>query len=502
MKERTVPALRLSVINDIAPKSAGDYVLYWMTSARRLQWNFSLQRAVEWAVILKKPLIILEALRCDYQWASDRLHAFIIQGMQVNAAACAEYGVTYLPYIEPQVGAGRGLLSALAKDACVVVGDDYPAFFLRRMITAAATQVPCRFETVDGNGLLPLRASEKASPTAYVFRRWLQKQLPIHLDDFPQPFPLKKLPRLAQPRLPSAWGKRWKAASDLSGTATSLSTLPIDHSVLLAALPGGMTAAQAQMKTFLRQRLARYHEDRNVVDNPAASGLSPWLHMGHISAHEVCAQVFKLEEWGPEKLAAKATGIREGWWGLSPAAEAFFDELITWREVGYHYCHHRPTHDTYDDLPTWAQQSLEIHADDPRAYIYSLAQFTNAQTHDPLWNAAQRELVQTGMMHNYLRMLWGKKIIEWTRHPRDAFAIMTELNNRFALDGRDPNSSSGISWCFGRFDRPWMTRPIFGTIRYMTSASTMNKIKLKNYLQRYGDNAAKMGVQGQLDFAP
>ena len=484
-----ISPLRITVANQAAVRADGDYVLYWMTAARRTSWNFALQRAVEWAKQLKRPLVIFEPLRCDYRWASDRFHAFVIQGMVDNAAACAKAKITYLPYVEETVGHGRGLLITLASKCCVVVGDDYPGFFLPHMVSAAAKKLDVHFEVVDTNGLMPLRASVAGSPSAYVFRRFLQKNLRPHLDAMPKAAPLADAPRLPAPVLPNEWGTRWSAAnlSLMNGSAASLNHLPIDHTVGVAALRGGEKAAGKQLAAFLSQGMDRYHEERNAVDDGAASGLSPWLHFGHLSAHQVVASVLAQENWSPERLGASTIGKREGWWGVGPGAESFLDELVTWRELGHHYCFHRPAHETWDDLPAWARATLEVHASDVREHVYTLEQFANAQTHDPLWNAAQRELRQEGRMHNYLRMLWGKKIVEWTRHPREALAIMTELNNRYALDGRDPNSSSGISWCLGRFDRPWAPqRPIFGQIRYMSSASTVKKIKLKKYLERYG----------------
>ena len=487
-----VPAQRVTIATDRAVRSDGRYVLYWMTSARRTSWNFALQRAVEWATHLQRPLVVFEPLRCGYRWACDRFHAFVLQGMADNATACAEAEVTYLPYVEDAPGQGRGLLALLASHACVVIGDDYPGFFLPHMIAAAAGRMPVRFEVVDGNGLLPLRATIAASPTAYVFRRILQKQLRPHLEAMPLADPLAGVPPLPRPVLPREWGARWRAAGPalLGGASAALRQLPIDHAVGTVAMHGGAQTADRQLAAFLAHGVERYHEERNTVDNGAASGLSPWLHFGHLSAHQVVASVLAHEAWSPQRLGSAANGKHDGWWGLTAGPESFLDELVTWRELGHHYCFHRPAHDTWDDLPAWARATLEAHAGDPREHIYSLEQFADARTHDPLWNAAQRELREDGRMHNYLRMLWGKKVLEWSAHPRDALAILWELNNRYAVDGRDPNSSSGISWCLGRFDRPWAPqRPIFGQIRYMSSASTLKKIRLKGYLAKHAGPA-------------
>jgi deoxyribodipyrimidine photo-lyase len=400
-----------------------------------------------------------------------------------NAAYAAQKKVAYLPYIEPKKGAGRGLLAALGEQACVIIGDDFPASWLATMVPKVLAKLPCAAEMVDGNGILPLALSEKASPTAYVFRRFFQKNAAPFLSDFPVADPLNSLAQQTTAPLPRAWGKTWKA-TNLTGFSPA--DYAINHDVAVVETVGGTQAAEKILRQFITHQLARYHTDRSMVDDGAASGLSPYLHFGHLGVHQVVAQVLSQEQWVPAQLAHSASGKREGWWGLSAGSEVFLDELIIWREVGFHYCRHRPAHETFADLPGWAQESLELHASDKRDYVYTLKQFAHGKTHDSLWNAAQNELRLSGKMHNYLRMLWGKKIIEWTAHPRDALHIMTELNNRYALDGRDPNSSTGISWCLGRFDRPWAPqRPIFGCIRYMSSASTLKKIALKKYLARW-----------------
>ncbi len=484
-----VPGLRIRQAHEAQVRCDGEFVLYWVIANRRTQWNFSLQRAVDWALELKKPLVVLEALRCDYKWASDRLHRFVIQGMADNGKAISESPVTYFPYLERQPGTGDGLLAALAARACVVVSDDFPCFFLPRMIAAAARQVPVRFELIDSNGLLPMRAADRIFSRAFDFRRFLQKTLTPHLAEFPEEQPLfnANLPRLAE--LPSEITKRWPAedVQRLKTLAENLTEFTIDHSVRGSLLDGGALAAHRQMKLFLNDRLRSYADARNQPQQEVASGLSPFLHFGHISAHEIFAVTMAREKWTPDKLATKATGSSSGWWGVDDAAESFLDELITWRELGYNMCSQRSDYARYSSLPDWAQSTLAEHANDPRQHIYSLEEFAHGRTYDPLWNAAQQQLVREGRMHNYLRMLWGKKILEWSPSPHDALAVMIELNNKYALDGRNPNSYSGMFWVLGRYDRPWgPERPIYGKIRYMTSENTARKVKVNEYIEKYG----------------
>jgi deoxyribodipyrimidine photo-lyase len=197
--------------------------------------------------------------------------------------------------------------------------------------------------------------------------------------------------------------------------------------------------------------------------------------------------------WTPSRLGAP-TGSRAGWWGLSAPVEALLDELVTWRELAQHSAARQPDWDRYETLPDWARLTLAEHAEDPRPTRYSPAQLEAAATHDPLWNAAQRELVREGRMHNYMRMLWGKKVLEWCASPEEAFALLLHLNDKYALDGRDPSSVAGVSWIFGRFDRAWgPERPIFGKIRYMSSDNTARKLEVKAYLRRYGQQAPLLG---------
>jgi deoxyribodipyrimidine photo-lyase len=249
---------------------------------------------------------------------------------------------------------------------------------------------------------------------------------------------------------------------------------------------GGSAAAEAVLQRFLDERLTRYAEARNQPGEEVTSELSPYLHFGHVSAHQIFVDLMTREGWSIGDLATVAKGSRSGWWGVSPSAEAFLDQLVTWRELGFNMCWQRDDYDRFESLPQWAIKTLSKHARDPRPYLYSLEEFENGRTHDPLWNAAQMQLVREGRIHNYLRMLWGKKILEWTTSPQESLAVMIELNNKYALDGRDPNSYSGIFWCLGRYDRPWgPERPVYGTTRYMTSESIPKRIHAREYVRRY-----------------
>jgi deoxyribodipyrimidine photo-lyase len=526
----SISPVRIRALND-APVRGRDgasgeagpprYVLYWMTAFRRLEWNHALERSVDWARHLGLPLLVFEPLRIGYRWASVRHHRFCLDGMREHAARLEGQRTGYYPFVEDAPDAGEGLLEALAARAALVVTDDAPIFFLPRMRAAAAPRLPVRLEAVDSNGILPLAQPGRDFTTAFSFRIHLQKTLPEWLEEGPAEHPLAgdPLPAFggaddgasgsgdagASPleRLRAGVGAdivdRWPPASPELLEDAALTSLPLDRAVPPVPFAGGRAEASRRLARFLDSGLAGYAESRNHPDRKHVSGLSPHLHWGHVSSHEIVHAVLDREGWTPAGVAGaagsrKPDGRRSGWWGLGADAEAFLDQVITWRELGFNGAWRSAEAgvdpEAYDTLPAWAQQTLAEHEDDPRPHVYTREEFEDARTHDPLWNAAQRELRQEGTIHNYLRMLWGKKILEWSESPRDALDTMIELNHRWGVDGRDPNSTSGIMWTLGRYDRGWPERPIYGKIRSMTSDSTRRKVELKGYLARFGDEAS------------
>jgi deoxyribodipyrimidine photo-lyase len=506
----TVPEMRIRTGNGNHLNSEGDYVLYWMTAFRRLGWNFALQHAAQLCRQLRKPLVILEILLADYPYASHRLHRFILDGMAERSRHLAGGPVTHYPFVERESGEARGLIPSLAAKACSVVVDDYPSFFLPRMVAEACEGVNARFELVDSNGLLPLAAADRTFTAAYHLRRFLQKELPNHLPELPDADPLADLPggdpgegdassrsegtgpgnpggARAGPVDPEIL-QRWHPVNPhvLSGGVEALGGIGLDDSVPRVGYGGTAEEARRRLETLLQDRIQRYADHRNHPDLDATSGLSPFLHFGTISSHEIFAGIAAGEGWSPLRLSDRADGARAGWWGMGSGAEAFLDQLVTWRELGFNMTSREADYARYESLPEWARTTLEEHEGDPRPHVYSLEELRDARTHDPLWNAAQRQLLEEGVIHNYLRMLWGKKILQWTPSAREALDVMVELNDRLALDGRDPNSYSGIFWCLGRYDRGWPERPVFGKVRSMSSSRTRAKVRLDSYLDRFG----------------
>ena len=337
--------------------------------------------------------------------------------------------------------------------------------------------------------MIPLAEHGRAFTAARFYRAFVQRLLRDHVTQVPEEAPLRRLrrvPRLAS--LPRTVSRRWPQASArlLTTGARALAALPIDHSIAPVAIRGGSDAAARTLRGFVSGKLSGYDLHRNNPDDDGTSRLSPYLHFGHVSAHEVFSAVMTHERWTTRRLGTKGAGRREGWWGVSKAAEAFLDQLVVWRELAFNGCEYITDYADYRSLPEWARTTLEAHETDPRPHIYTLEQLESARTEDPLWNAVQRQLVRDGWFHGYLRMLWGKKILEWSAVPSDALERMQSLMDRYALDGRDPNSYAGYAWVLGRYDRPWPRRPIFGTVRYMSSASARRKLKMKRFLEQYG----------------
>jgi deoxyribodipyrimidine photo-lyase len=493
---------RVRVVCETPPKTSGRYVLYWMTAARRTRYNNSLQRAVDWSVRLNKPLVVIEALSIDYPWASVRHHQFIIDGMADQHQSFLESGAAYYGYVERESRGGRGLVLELSQDACVVVTDDFPCFFLPKIVSYVAQQVTCHMESVDANGVLPMNAAGKSFTSAYQFRRYMQRHVVEALSMPGEVAPLSRLAhrglsvshieRLKSAGVKSEILKRWQPTPFGGGPADAveLAGARLNTSVAALSVVGGARAGAQLADVFINRRLNRYTERRNRPEETGTSGLSPYLHFGHVASIEVVIEMLDRHGFEPKSAQRNFKGQRAGFWLLPEPVEAFLDQIITWRELGYGFCNYTANYDAYETLPGWALKTMEEHRQDPRPYVYDHEAFDMAQTHDPLWNAAQNQLRRDGRIHNYLRMLWGKKILHWSESPEHALRTMIELNNRYALDGRNPNSYSGIFWTLGRFDRAWgPERPVFGKVRYMTSQSTARKFSVGNYIAEYSHMA-------------
>jgi deoxyribodipyrimidine photo-lyase len=500
---------RVRTVSDRPLNPDGQYVLYWPQMFRRLHANHALDYALRLAAELRKPLVVYEGLKLNYPWANARHHTFILQGMRDNAVAAARLGVSYWPFVETPDDPGRGLVRKLASRACAVVSDDYPAYIVPAQNRALAARSEARLILVDGNSLVPLSLLGAPVGAAAHLRPRIHKLVAEAWRNRADPEPV--VPPAARGTVDPPFSP-WDPHQDL---ARFVASLPLDQSVPpVPGVEGGWVAGRSALTAFVRRKLARYAAERNNPDDPersAASGLSAYLHYGHLSIQEVAESVLG-PDWTPDEINPQAAGKRDDFYCRDESINSFLDEAVTWRDVGYQWhfgknlaCRFpktvswQPTplpHFNFESfdfsaggertlevvLPSWAKETLRKHEVDPRSHLYRLDQFENADTHDELWNAAQRELVATGRIHNYLRMVWAKKVLEWTATPAEAYAILEHLNNKYALDGRDPNSYTGILWCFGLFDRPWAPeRKVFGSVRYMSTENTARKFDLAGY---------------------
>jgi deoxyribodipyrimidine photo-lyase len=425
---------------------------------------------------------VYEGLRVDYPWASHRLHRFVLEGMQANAERARSLGLNYWPFVETKPGEGRGLLRRLSTRASLVVTDDFPCFIIRPQADALARTVEVPVLAVDSNSVVPLSLLGPAVSAAAHLRHRIHKAF---ADAWPHRASARPRPSRTALKRVRAPFDTWKAED----VATFVDALPLEASVApVPQTPGGASAGRARLRSFVKKRLRGYAEHRSEPRPPEqghASGLSPYLHFGHLSIEEVVEGVLSTAgRWTPDELRLHNRGKREGFFCDDADVNAFLDQALTWRDVGFnwHWSRGADAASLETALPGWALLTLGAHAQDRRPWLYTAEQLEAGATHDPVWNAAQRELVATGTVHGYLRMLWGKKVIEWSASPAEAYRTLEHLNNKYALDGRDPNSYSGILWCFGLFDRPWPERPVIGSIRSMTSESTARKFELGPYL--------------------
>jgi deoxyribodipyrimidine photo-lyase len=427
-------------------------IVYWMSREQRAQDNWALLFSQELSQTGKVPLAVVFCLAPQFLGATFRQYAFMIKGLaevEQNLAAknisfylLRGYPEAELPEFLRKYGAG-----------CLVTDFD-PLRPKRQWKEMVAQRMDIPFFEVDAHNIIPCWvASDKQEYGAYTIRPKIRRVLPEFLDAFP---PLQKQEvAWKEPLAPIDWQE-------------VLAGLIVDRTVPeVSGFKPGEKVAEAVLGDFSEDKLPFYPEGRNDPTRDGQSNLSPYLHFGQISAQRIALEV-------EDSLSGQK------------AKEAFLEELIVRRELSDNFCFYNLQYDSFDGFPLWGQKTLNEHRRDPREYLYTLAQFEQAQTHDNLWNAAQMEMVQTGKMHGYLRMYWAKKILEWTRSPEEALQIAIYLNDRYELDGRDPNGYTGIAWSLGGVhDRAWGARKVFGKIRYMSYNGCKSKFNVTAYMKKY-----------------
>lgn len=447
-RENPVEPERIRAVNNRAIRP-GRYVLYWMQAAQRAEWNPALTMSISIANELNLPVVVAFGLTPHYPEANLRHYLFMVEGLREAQRKLRDREILFVI----RVGNPPEVALAMAKEAAAVVMDMGYLRHQRAWREEVARRASSLVIEVEGEVVVPARlAYPREAWNAQVLRR---KISPL-LDRF-----IRVLPELA-PRK-SSLGLDMEGVR-ITDPVTLLADLPVDRSVPPVELPAGTEAARARLQEFLERKISRYHEDRNNPTVDGTSGLSPYLHFGQISPVEVA---WRVREVG------------------GPGAAAFLEELIVRRELAVNFVLHNAHYDQFSGLPLWAKKTLLKHASDPRPAHYSLEELKRAETHDPLWNAAQMELIQTGKIHGYMRMYWGKQFLLWTSDPAEAFRWAIYLNNKYALDGRDPASYAGVAWCFGLHDRPFPERPVFGRVRPMTGAGLRRKFLVDAYASRW-----------------
>ncbi|HKV93451.1 MAG TPA: deoxyribodipyrimidine photo-lyase [Candidatus Angelobacter sp.] len=426
----------------------GRCVVYWMQRSQRAVDNPALEVAVKAANLLGKPCVVFFGPVPFYPHANLRHYRFVNQGIPDIAAGLKKRGIGFVLRRYPE----HHLLKFCEEvDAALVVGDENPMRAPEhwRQVVAGKIRVP--FWTVDSDVIVPSKLLMKEQYGAYTARPVIRRLLPEFLK------PVGNARAKFQRKAPRSLESLPPDADITSGWELDRSVPPVE------TIAGGTREALKKLKHFIKFHLAHYAVDRNKPELDATSHLSAYLHVGHIGPHTVALAIQKTH-------APKA------------AKEAFLEQLIVRRELAVNFVRFNPDYDNFESAAPWAHKSLAEHASDPRK-IYSEQQLESAQTHDPLWNAAQRQMVVTGFMHNYMRMYWAKKILEWSKTPARAYQTAVYLNDKYELDGRDPNGYPGIAWAIvGKHDRPWFERPVFGKIRYMSFNSTSKKFDSKRYI--------------------
>ncbi|MBU8894483.1 deoxyribodipyrimidine photo-lyase [Corallococcus sp. H22C18031201] len=459
--ELGVDSARIHVVKEAElPSGRREFVLYWCMVNHRAEENHALDAALALGNHLGLPVVVYLALRPDYPHASERLHAWALEGMSDVAAGCASRGVPCWMELPRTADEHVARLAELGRRAAIIVSDLFPTFIIPGHLHGAARAVQVPLVAVDASCVVPMQRVATLQAGAYTLRPKLQKLWPEYLG------------RILPARKPKVSGHRLHPEfepADARAAREALGSFDIDHDVKPLAERGGRKAGLDALRTFLQSKLEGYDTQRNDPGHSHQSNLSPFFHWGNLFAGEAA------------RAAIRARGTDH------PAVRSFLEELLVRRELGFNYCLHTPVPRqlSVESLPAWARDTLSAHQQDRREHLYTREDLAAARTADGLWNAAQRELRERGRIHNYLRMLWGKKILEWSPTPQQALERIAWLNDKYAVDGRDPSSVANFMWVLGLHDRPFQERKVLGKVRPMSSLRTADKYDLGPYLARW-----------------
>jgi len=452
MATQTIHETRIQRLNDLEPRK-GLYVLYWMQQSQRAEYNHALEYAVQLANSLGQGVLVGFGLTEDYPEANLRHYTFMLEGLLETQASLSEQGIKMII----RRGSPFDVALTLGRHASLIVCDRGYLRYQKTWRTQVARSASCGVVQIESDVVVPIEVVSKKAEYA---ARTIRPKIYQHLNDYLVPFKSSAVKK-------SSLGLKIKGMG-ITESGAILKRLSVDRGVspVTPFFKGGTSQGKAQFDEFIERRLSRYVENRNQPQTDDISHMSPYLHFGQLS---------------PLYLALKMNGVGMR---LAEAREAYLEELIVRRELAMNFVNYTLNYDSYACVPQWAMKTLKQHQKDQREYTYSRGQLENAETHDEYWNAAMREMKMTGFMHNYMRMYWGKKILEWSRTPEQAFKTMLTINNKYFLDGRDPNSYAGVSWVFGVHDRAWFERPIFGKIRYMAASGLERKCDIRGYVKK------------------
>ncbi|MGB9638791.1 MAG: deoxyribodipyrimidine photo-lyase [bacterium] len=448
---------RVLKLNKKEENSKGKYVLYCMEASQRQEFNHALEFSIYKANYYKKPVLVVFFLTDKYKFSNQRYYRFIIEGLIKLKKDLRNRDINFFIIKDDYV---NGCIK-LSKEACLVVLDKNYLKTQRLWRNKVANFVEVCVYEVESDVIFPVQfIFNKSIPYAFIFRNKIEKIFDYFLLEVKHLEPIIKNNDL---------DVYLENVIDFNEVQEYLNILNIDKSVSTVEkyYQGGSDIANKLLKEFIERKLPFYKDNRSNPTLDYTSNLSPYLHFGQISPLKIVIEILKYYNKEDENV------------------KSFFNEIIVWRELARNYVYYNPLYNQYEGIPLWARKTLEDHLSDKREYIYTLEELEQGKTHDEYWNAACKELLITGKMHNYMRMYWAKKIIEWTEHPKQAFDIACYLNDKYLLDGRDPNGYAGISWCFGNFDRPFIERKIFGKIRYMSSKYLAQKFDVNQYLSRF-----------------
>jgi deoxyribodipyrimidine photo-lyase len=443
---------RIQHLNDLEIRR-GDYVLYWMQQSQRTDHNHALEYAVQQANALNAPLLVVFGLMDGYPESNLRHYTFLLEGLQEVWKGLTERGIKFVV----RRGEPPDVVLAVGKNASLIVCDRGYLRHQKSWRSRVAGQANCRVVQVESDVVVPVEVvTSKAEYAARSIRSKLHKHLDKYLEELTTLSVNKRADDLPVEGI------------DLHRAEELLQDLPLDRTVASVStrFRGGTTAASQLFQVFLDKKLSHYTASRNQPQTDDVSYMSMYLHFGHISPVYLALQINAAESC-PEN-----------------DRESFLDELIVRRELAVNFVHYTHNYDSIACLPDWAGRTLKAHSEDRREHLYSREQMEDAQTHDEYWNAAMKEMRVTGYMHNYMRMYWGKKILEWSATSEEAYATALALNNKYFIDGRDPNSYANVAWIFGLHDRPWRERSVFGKIRYMSASGLERKCDIGAYLQK------------------